>query len=100
MSGIPEELIEQVRDAADIVEIVGESVPLKRTGSDYRGPCPVHSGKHRNLAVIPKNKYDRVKHLTKRLNQESEDIEKAYQLYKRVRLSKKPSKPSRISTII
>ncbi len=54
MSGIPEELIEQVRDAADIVEIIGESVELKRTGSDYRGPCPFHSGKHRNLAVIPK----------------------------------------------
>jgi len=54
MSGIPEELIEQVRDAADIVEIIGESVALKRTGTDYRGPCPFHSGKHRNLAVIPK----------------------------------------------
>jgi DNA primase len=54
MSGIPEELIEQVRDAADIVEIIGESVTLKRTGSDYRGPCPFHSGKNRNLAVIPK----------------------------------------------
>jgi DNA primase len=54
MSGIPEELIEQVRDAADIVEIIGESVELKRTGSDYRGPCPFHSGKHRNMAVIPK----------------------------------------------
>ncbi len=54
MSGIPEEIIEQVRDAADIVEIIGESVELKRTGSDYRGPCPFHSGKHRNMAVIPK----------------------------------------------
>lgn len=54
MSGIPEELIEQVRDAADIVEIIGESVDLKRTGSDYRGPCPFHTGKHRNMAVIPK----------------------------------------------
>jgi DNA primase len=54
MSGIPEELIEQIRDATDIVEIIGESVDLKRTGSDYRGPCPFHSGKHRNMAVIPK----------------------------------------------
>lgn len=54
MSGIPEELIERVRDTADIVEIIGEFVELKRTGSDYRGPCPFHGGKHRNLAVIPK----------------------------------------------
>ncbi|HET7600313.1 MAG TPA: DNA primase, partial [Gemmatimonadales bacterium] len=32
----------------------GESVDLKRTGSDYRGPCPFHGGTHRNFAVIPK----------------------------------------------
>ena len=54
MSGIPEELIERVRDTADIVEIIGEHVELKRTGTDYRGPCPFHGGKHRNFAVIPK----------------------------------------------
>ncbi|UCD23387.1 MAG: DNA primase [Gemmatimonadota bacterium] len=54
MSGIPEELIERVRDTADIVEIIGEQVELKRTGTDYRGPCPFHGGKHRNFAVIPK----------------------------------------------
>jgi DNA primase len=29
-------------------------VSLKRTGSDYRGPCPFHGGTHRNFAVIPK----------------------------------------------
>lgn len=54
MSGIPDDVIEQVRDTADIVSIVGESVDLKRTGSDYRGACPFHGGTHRNLAVIPK----------------------------------------------
>ena len=51
---IPDDVIEQVRDTADIVSIVGDSVDLKRTGSDYRGPCPFHGGTHRNLAVIPK----------------------------------------------
>ena len=54
MSSIPDDVIEQVRDTADIVTIVGEAVDLKRTGSDYRGPCPFHGGTHRNLAVIPK----------------------------------------------
>ena len=54
MSGIPDDVIEQVRDTADIVSIVGDTVDLKRTGSDYRGPCPFHGGTHRNLAVIPK----------------------------------------------
>ncbi len=54
MSLIPDELIEQVRDAADLVGIIGEHVELKRTGTDYRGPCPFHGGTHRNFAVIPK----------------------------------------------
>jgi DNA primase len=54
MSRIPEEVIEQVRDATDIIALVGESVELKRTGSDYRGPCPFHGGTHRNFAVIPR----------------------------------------------
>ncbi len=54
MSLIPEELIEQVRDATDLVALIGESVDLKRTGADYRGPCPFHGGRNRNFAVIPR----------------------------------------------
>jgi len=51
---IPDEVIEQVRDAADLVGMIGESVALKRAGADYRGPCPFHGGTNRNFAVIPK----------------------------------------------
>jgi DNA primase len=47
---IPDDVIEQIRDAADIVGIIGETVELKRTGADYRGRCPFHGGTHR----IPK----------------------------------------------
>lgn len=54
MSMIPEDIVEQVRDSADLVSIIGESVDLKRTGSDYRGPCPFHGGTHRNFSVVPK----------------------------------------------
>ena len=54
MSLIPDDVVEQVRDAADIVGIVGEHVELKRAGADWRGPCPFHGGTHRNFAVIPK----------------------------------------------
>ena len=54
MSMIPDEVIEQVRDGADLVGIIGEFVELKRTGSDYRGPCPFHGGTHRNFAVVPR----------------------------------------------
>ena len=51
---IPDEIVEQVRDSADLVGMIGEAVELKRTGADYRGPCPFHGGTHRNFAVIPK----------------------------------------------
>ena len=51
---IAPELIEQIRDAADIVAVIGESVELKRTGSDWRGPCPFHGGTHRNFSVVPR----------------------------------------------
>jgi DNA primase len=54
MSMIPDETIEQVRDSADLVGVIGETVSLKRTGADYRGACPFHGGSHRNFAVIPK----------------------------------------------
>ena len=58
MSRIPDELVEQVRDAVDLVGLVGEAVDLKRTGSDWRGACPFHGGTHRNFVVVPrKNLY-------------------------------------------
>lgn len=54
MARIPDELVERIRDTADLLEIVQESVQLKRQGSDWRGPCPFHGGTNRNFAVIPK----------------------------------------------
>ena len=51
---ISDETIERVREAADIVQIIGEHVNLKRTGADFRGPCPFHQGTHRNFSVSPR----------------------------------------------
>ena len=53
---IPDEDVERVREAADIVQIIGEHVTLKRVGSDWRGPCPVHQGTHRNFSVSQKKR--------------------------------------------
>lgn len=53
---IPDEVVEQVRDSADIVQIIGEYVNLKRAGSDFRGPCPFHQGTHRNFSVSAKKR--------------------------------------------
>jgi DNA primase len=51
---IPDELIERVRESADIVHIIGEHVKLKRSGADFRGPCPFHGGKNPNFSVSPR----------------------------------------------
>ncbi|HEY0928393.1 MAG TPA: DNA primase [Gemmatimonas sp.] len=50
---IADELVEQVRSAADIVEIISEYVPLRRSGGTWRGPCPFHQGKNPNFSVSP-----------------------------------------------
>ena len=47
-------VVERVREAADIVQLIGEHVKLKRAGSDFRGPCPFHGGKNPNFSVSPK----------------------------------------------
>ena len=53
---IPDEDVERVRDHADIVQIIGEHVNLRRVGADWRGPCPFHQGIHRNFSVSPKKR--------------------------------------------
>ena len=51
---ITAETIDRVREAADIVDIVGEHVKLRRAGADFRGPCPFHGGKNPNFSVSPR----------------------------------------------
>ncbi|HYC53281.1 MAG TPA: DNA primase [Gemmatimonadaceae bacterium] len=54
---IPDDIVERVREQADIVAIVGELVKLKRVGSSFRGPCPFHQGKDPNFSVSPRGAY-------------------------------------------
>lgn len=51
---IAPELVDRVRESADIVQIIGEYVKLKRAGADFRGPCPFHGGKNPNFSVSPR----------------------------------------------
>lgn len=53
MAKLPEDKIAQVRQAADIVEIVSESVVLKRSGKNYQGLCPFHTEKTPSFTVSP-----------------------------------------------
>ena len=54
---IPDEVVERVREEADIVEVIGEFVKLKRVGNSYRGPCPFHHGTHDNFSVLPRGSF-------------------------------------------
>ncbi len=50
---IPEETIEAIRAAIDIVEVVGEYVPLRRRGANWFGLCPFHEEKTPSFSVNP-----------------------------------------------
>lgn len=48
---IPEETIQQVKEASDIVDVVGQYVDLKKSGANYLGLCPFHSEKTPSFTV-------------------------------------------------
>jgi len=50
---IPEETIEAIRAAVDIVEVVGEYVSLRRRGANWFGLCPFHEEKTPSFSVNP-----------------------------------------------
>lgn len=51
---IPEDKKEEIRAAADIVEIVGDYVKLKKSGSGFSGLCPFHNEKTPSFHVTPR----------------------------------------------
>ncbi len=50
---IPQETIEQVAAANDIVEVIGSYVPLKRAGANFMALCPFHREKSPSFNVSP-----------------------------------------------
>ncbi|WP_142414524.1 DNA primase [Hathewaya massiliensis] len=48
---IPEEIIEKIREENDIVDIISETVRLKRRGRNYIGLCPFHNEKTPSFTV-------------------------------------------------
>ena len=53
MAYYSEEKIDEVKEAADLVELISNYVNLKRAGSVYKGLCPFHSEKTPSFVVSP-----------------------------------------------
>ena len=50
---IPDEKKEEIRETADLVEVISDYVKLKRSGSGYVGLCPFHDEKTPSFHVTP-----------------------------------------------
>ncbi len=50
---IPESTLTAIRDRLDIVEVIGETVTLQRSGGRYWGLCPFHQEKSASFTVTP-----------------------------------------------
>ncbi|GMV05403.1 MAG: hypothetical protein AMXMBFR53_16820 [Gemmatimonadota bacterium] len=50
---IPDDAVEEVRARADIVDIIGELVPLKKAGREYKANCPFHEERTPSFYVVP-----------------------------------------------
>ncbi|MGU9951526.1 MAG: DNA primase [Gammaproteobacteria bacterium WSBS_2016_MAG_OTU1] len=50
---VSRDFIQQMISAADIAQIIGERVPLKKRGNNMVGLCPFHSEKTPSFSVVP-----------------------------------------------
>ena len=47
------EIVEQVKEATDLVALVGQAVKLKKAGAAWSGLCPFHSERSPSFQVVP-----------------------------------------------
>lgn len=53
MSQIEQSVIDEIRERADIVDVISQYVTLKRSGTSYKGLCPFHGEKTPSFMISP-----------------------------------------------
>src|SRR3712207_4747264 len=54
---IPQSFIQELLARADVVDIVGRYVQLKKTGANFSGLCPFHAEKSPSFTVSPSKQF-------------------------------------------
>jgi DNA primase len=54
---IPQHFIDELVARADIVELIGSRVPLKKHGKEYKACCPFHGEKTPSFTVVPDKQF-------------------------------------------
>ncbi len=51
------DIVARIKEVADIVQVIGESVVLKKSGANYQGLCPFHGEKTPSFSVNPAKQF-------------------------------------------
>ena len=54
---IPQPFIDELVARTDIIEVIGNRVPLKKAGKDYKACCPFHDEKTPSFTVVPDKQF-------------------------------------------
>jgi DNA primase len=54
---IPDDVITQIRDAADIVAVISQHVQLRKAGTSWKGLCPFHGERTPSFNVVPAKQF-------------------------------------------
>ncbi len=50
---VQDSVVQEIKERLDVVTVIGRYVPLKKSGSSYKGLCPFHSEKTPSFHVFP-----------------------------------------------